>query len=124
MDYSPPPSRDCIALVIYSEARGELLLGQILAAKTLINRAVKNQNGLCEEATRSRQFHGVEKYMWPNKFSPDPQEWAWARKVADFTVEHLWNVHSYCGQPLYFNAGQILKQYKHLCTVGKHHFYE
>lgn len=124
MDYSPPPSRDCVALVVYSEARGEMLLGQILAAKTLINRSVKNKNGLCEEATRSGQFHGVEKYMWPNKFAPHMADWTWSRKVADFVIENLWNVHSYCGQPLYFNAGKLLKDRVHLCTVGNHHFYK
>lgn len=126
MDYIPPPSRDCVAAVVYTEARGELLLGQILVAKTLINRAVRSGDGLCETASLYRQFHGFEAVRWPNDFKPDQKAWKISRKVGDFTLEFLWNVHTYCGEPLYFNSGPIKRPAKDavfLCTVGSHNFY-
>lgn len=127
MDYSPPPTRDCIAAVIYTEARGELLLGQILVAKTLINRSVRDGEGLCETAGKYNQFHGFEAVRWPNNFKPDVKGWKVSRKVGDFTLEFLWNVHSYCGEPLYFNSGAEIKppakDVVFLCTVGNHNFY-
>ena len=125
MDYYAPPTRDCVALVVYSEARGEVLLGQLMVAKTLINRSVANSNGLCEEAARPGQFHGFENYVWPNKFRPNAEDWRRSRWVADMAIEWFWNVHAApCGQPIYFNAGKILKQYEFLCTIGNHHFYK
>lgn len=127
MDYSPPPTRDCIAAVVYTEARGEPLLGQILVAKTLINRSVRDWDGICETAAKRRQFHGFDLAQWPNKFTPEPKAWKVSRKVGDFTLEFLWNVHSYCGVPLYFNAGATIKppadDVVFLCTVGSHNFY-
>lgn len=123
MDYSPPPTRDCIAAVVYTEARGEPLLGQLLVAKTLINRSVRNGDGICENASKSQQFHGFDTVRFPNTYKPDE----WSRRVGDFALDYLWNVHTYCGEPLYFNSGKQIqspaKDVVYLCTVGNHNFY-
>lgn len=123
MDYLPPPTRDCIAAVVYSEARGELLLGQLLVAKTLINRSVRSGEGICETAGKPDQFHGFNVVRWPNNYARD----GWSRRVGDFALDYLWNVHTYCGEPLYFNSGKQIKSPAkgavYLCTVGNHNFY-
>jgi hypothetical protein len=126
MDYYAPPTRECAALVIYTEARGEPWLGQFLVAKTLINRAVATGDGVCETAGKDNQFHGFEAKRWPAKFTPDAKPWAVAMTIASFVIEYAWNDHSVCGQPFYFHAGakrDIWHGAKYLCSVGGHHFY-
>lgn len=126
MDYYEPPSRDCAALIVYTESRGEPWLGQFLVAKTLVNRAVLAQDGLCETAAKDRQFHGFEANRWPAKFSPDAHQWSTSQVIVAFAIEHAWNIHTVCGQPFYFHSGKkkdIWHGAAYLCSVGGHHFY-
>lgn len=126
MDYYAPPTRECAALVVYTEARGEPWLGQFLVAKTLVNRAVASGDGICETAGKERQFHGFEANRWPTAFTPLEKEWRIARVIADFVIERAWNFHTVCGQPFYFRAGGKSDSWhgmKYLCSVGQHHFY-
>lgn len=126
MDYYAPPTRECAALVVYTEARGEPWLGQFLVAKTLVNRAISTGEGICETAGKTGQFLGFEAKRWPAEFKPDAKQWRIARIIADFVIERAWNVHTVCGQPFYFRAGKKSDSWhgmNHLCSVGKHHFY-
>ena len=53
-------SRDCVALVVFSEARSQSYLGQALVAQVVVNRAIQADQGLCDVATAPDQFHGVD----------------------------------------------------------------
>lgn len=115
---SEPSARDCLALVIYTEARGEPILGQLLVAKVVINRSVDSSTGICDIATQPQQFHGVRDIVVP--FRASKREWDISRAIADFAIDYLWNVHTYCGRPTYFSAGPASSSA--LCTVGGHNF--
>lgn len=122
-----PPYLECAALVVYSEARGEPLLGQLLVAKTLINRAVVKGTGLCEEADRYKQFIGFEALKHPGKVDRSTVQWKTSALSAYVAARYLWNVHSFCGIPLFFRVGNgsvhEWNGYPLLCVVGNHSFY-
>lgn len=46
----------CLASVIYAEARGEPLTGQLAVAHVLLTRAGHDPQNICTEARRPRQF--------------------------------------------------------------------
>lgn len=115
-------ARDCLALTVYSEARSESVLGQILVAQTVVNRTIANQTDVCSETEREGQYHGVERWAFPRR--PKGPAWRFARTVADYVIEGGY-LDVYCGQPHYFYSGKRQKWMNTkttLCTVGEHTF--
>lgn len=116
--------RDCLALTVYSEARGEPILGQIIVAQTVVFRSIENSTDICTEVLASGQYHGVERWAFPRKPS-DASAWKTSRRVADFVIDYGYRLTDYCGQPLYFYSGKRPKwlfDNKILCIVGSHTF--
>ena len=116
--------RDCLALVVYSEARGEPLLGQIIVAQTVVFRTIAHDTDICTEVLASDQYHGVDQWAVPRQ-PTDASAWKTARRVADFVIDYGYKLTDYCGQPLYFYSGKRPKwlfDNKVLCVVGDHTF--
>lgn len=81
-------ARDCLALVVFSEARGESYLGQALVAQVVINRARRDDTGVCDVAMAPGQFHGLRDWPYPRRPAEiDAEAWRIAREVADAVIE-------------------------------------
>jgi spore germination cell wall hydrolase CwlJ-like protein len=65
----------CLASVVYHEARGEPLVGQVAVAHVVLNRAARDLRRVCHEVKRPRQFH------W-RPLPRDPRAWLTALRVA------------------------------------------
>jgi spore germination cell wall hydrolase CwlJ-like protein len=70
----------CLALVVYTEARGETLEGQFRVAEVVINRVGSDTypSDLCDVAYQPKQFSGMEEGFDLLEISADP---AWDTAV-------------------------------------------
>lgn len=60
--------RDCVALAVYSEGRGEPWSGQEMIAAVVQRRAVTSYDGdLCAAVHAPRQFEGIERWHYPRQ---------------------------------------------------------
>lgn len=77
----------CLALVVYTEARGEPLDGQLLVAEVVLNRVQMEQytDDVCAVAFEPHQFSGLKRTPDLETILVDP---AWETSV-DITVEAL-----------------------------------
>lgn len=120
-------SRDCVSLVVFSEARSESYLGQALVAQVVVNRAVASGDGLCEVVTAQSQFHGVERWAYPrDPVSIDKASWERAQRVtADVVSGDYVSAPRACAEATYFFKRPIpafAKNFTFLCEVGAHVF--
>lgn len=118
---------NCIALAVFTEARGEPELGQAAVARTVLNRARAARVTECDVVTAVAQYQGIE------KLHADPwliDEAAWHRAVAISTAVAT---DSYdvgrCATATNFIAashGELPASWRELrevCRVGDHRFY-
>lgn len=118
---------NCIALAVFTEARGEPELGQAAVARTVLNRARAARVTECDVVTAVAQYQGIE------KLHADPwliDESAWHRAVAISTAVAT---DSYdvgrCASATSFIAashGELPASWRDLrevCRVGDHRFY-
>lgn len=113
--------RTCLALVGYSEARGEGLAGMLATEQVVINRLLSRRWGdsICEVAFGNGQFLGVAN--WPPPRIPREQEaWGQAQFAADLIIENVDAMPEGCGDALYFTEH---KPKVYLCKIGKLYFY-
>lgn len=68
----------CLALVVYVEARGEPVDGQMLVAEVALNRQLKNHEALCDVAFKKDQFTGLSAPIDLGAVFADP---AWKESV-------------------------------------------
>lgn len=122
-------ARDCLALVVFSEARGESWLGQAAVAQVVINRAKDAGEGVCDIAMAPRQFHGLDDWPYPRRPKEiDATAWAMARQVSDAVLEEDYSVQPpACADARYFYRssaelpGWAVKLRK-VCEIGNHTF--
>lgn len=118
---------NCIALAVFSEARGEPELGQAAVARTVLNRARSTQVTECDVVTAVAQYQGIE------KLHADPwliDEAAWHRAVAISTAvaTDAYDV-GRCANATSFIAashGELPASWRELrevCRVGDHRFF-
>lgn len=71
----------CLALVVYVEARGEPIDGQLLVAEVVMNRTREDQfpDDACAVAFDHKQFSGLNEPISLEEIFADP---AWATSVA------------------------------------------
>lgn len=121
-------ARDCLALVVFSEARGESYLGQAAVAQVVINRARAFDLDVCGAATAPGAFHGVERWPYPREpWKVDSDAWEQAREVADAVLVGDFVVSPpSCASALYFYARGTdpgsLSRFPVVCEVGEHVF--
>ena len=81
-----PPQIDCVALAVYSEARGEPIEGQIAVAEVVYQRGEP-----CDVIQQPGQFEGVERMPYPREpWVRDPHGWRIALAAAWIAQERLW----------------------------------
>jgi spore germination cell wall hydrolase CwlJ-like protein len=59
---------DCLVKTLYGESRGEGMIGSLIVAKVILNRAKLSDSSVCEVVQKDSQFDGYQKYK--NKFVP------------------------------------------------------
>jgi len=114
-----PPQATCIALAVFSEARGESIDGQLAVANVVLNRGAD----ACEVIEAPSQFAGV--YEWPYPRRPeriDPHAWGVAIGVAHAALN---GARSSCADADHFHNRTVAPAWisKQSCTIGAHEFY-
>ena len=113
----------CMAVAIYFEARGEPIDGQMLVAKTIINRVADERwpDTVCEVVKQPHQFSF---YSDGKSDTPrDAEAYATALEVAAVALsgDHLWS------GPLYYHTLDVRPVWRHalqpIGVVGSHIFY-
>jgi len=74
----------CLALVLYHEARGEPLEGQLAVAEVVMNRAATEQQPVCAVAAEARQFATSRPDILPPQ---EPVAWQRVRLIAEAVIE-------------------------------------
>lgn len=138
VSFNPPPTdgldyedagRNCIALAVFTEARGEPLPGQIAVVEVI--RARMQADGFpsypCEVVAQLHQFHGFRD--WPRGDAPtypwdiDREAWETALRVTDGVMLEGWS--SGCEDATHFYAGarpQWASSMRLVCRHGGHVF--
>lgn len=120
---------DCLALAVFTEARGESWLGQAAVAQVALNRAADPRwpDDLCSVVSQPEQFHGVRD--WPKGREPidvNPRAWRQAQAVAvavmlaDYVVAP-----TLCASATHFWAGPTpswARGLKVVCEIDSHTF--
>ena len=120
----------CMALAVYSEARGEPYKGQVAVASVVLNRATKNNTDVCTEINKNGQFPWAKtkfkkvkgKYhLIVNHMKPDD---AWfsaltlASNMLEGTEKAIPKLIAFDSKP--HPEWKLAKAYK----IGNHHFYK
>lgn len=135
VSFNPPPEdglefedagRQCIALTVFAEARGEPLEGQIAVVEVI--KARMSAEGFpsypCEVVQQLQQFHGVRD--WPKPSYPwdiDREAWEKALRVTDGVMLEGWS--SCAAGSTYFYRGEppeLNKPLQVTCEIGAHAF--
>lgn len=135
VSFNPPPTdglefedagRNCIALAVFTEARGEPIEGQIAVVEVI--RARMQAEGFpaypCEVVAQLHQFHGYRD--WPRPSYPwdvDREAWELALRVTDGVMLEGWS--SCATDATFFYKGQpprTNKPLRVLCEIGAHAF--
>jgi spore germination cell wall hydrolase CwlJ-like protein len=111
----------CLALVVYTEARGESYQGQVMVAEVVINRVDHDSypDNVCGVAFQKRQFSG----MTSDISIDEPEAWDTAVSVAFSVMEgyatgtKATHFHTNSASPVW--ASKL----ERLDTVGGHTFY-
>jgi len=106
----PPQQVQCIAEVIYAEARGESIIGQRAVGHVILNRSRRNGRTPCQVIARPNQFHRV-------RVNYASEAWRVAQRLARNLGEDI------TLGALYFNPGSV-RRYTYTVTIGNHRFYK
>lgn len=120
----------CVAQVVYSESRGQPLLGQAAVAQTVFNRMALMPLGVdaCDVAQKTGQFLGVEQWHYP-RIPRDREAWAVALNISVLIGTRSYRVPPPLGTALYFHLHDksppppVWNGGNFLGTVGNHDFY-
>ena len=119
--------RTCMALAIYSEARGEGYDGQAAVGKVVLNRVRTGMApSICDAVQAYGQFEGIT--VWPYPRVPDdPNAWRAAQAVADDVISGRYILApDNCENALYFRSADLrlpLNAMKE-CKIGRHIFFQ
>lgn len=128
----------CLSLNLYHEARGEPVLGRYAVAMVTLNRAQQDQDRVCKEVFKSKQFSwtgGVQKtaagWKLPPHLKPktdDPIEahaWQTAKTIAKVSLEG--RMYDFTRGSDHYHAtyvspgwARVMEPVKH---IGQHIFY-
>lgn len=116
----------CVALAVFSEARGESYLGQAAVAQVVLNRALKAAQTPCEAVTEVAQFQGIEQ-MTDDPWRVDAEAWKHALQVAEVVAMRDYDTGA-CARATAFHARSgdppdWAAKLKLVCRVGAHQFY-
>ncbi len=112
----------CLSLVIFFEARGEPLDGQLAVAHVVMNRSENNNTSICQEVFKKKQFSWTKRQYK----IPKGNDWKKAQDTAKIALNSIDNVK---GATFFFNPkkcghpGSIVKGRKKIKSIGNHIFY-
>lgn len=135
VSFNPPPTdgldyedagRNCIALTVFTEARGEPIEGQIAVVEVI--KARMDSEGFpsfpCDVVQQLQQFHGVRDLPKPSyPWDIDRAAWELALRVTDGVMLEGWT--SCAAGSTYFYRGEPPELNKPLrvhCEIGLHAF--
>lgn len=117
--------RNCIALAVFTEARGEPIAGQVAVAEVIRNRMWSDRWGSdpCEVVAQLHQFHGYRD--WPRPSYPwevDRESWERALIVTDGVMLYGWQTE--CSDATHFWRGETpaWAEGADTCALGNHLF--
>lgn len=113
--------QQCVALVVFYEARGEPWAGQEMVAQVVRNRAVDDD--LCAVAMKPHQFQGLSVPVRRPPWLIDPEAWERAQEVAELVLMGDADVAEDCKRATHFAQRGVLMPGKLLCSIGAHDFY-
>jgi spore germination cell wall hydrolase CwlJ-like protein len=112
----------CLALTVYTEARGEPVVGQQAVALVVMNRSEWNNKRVCKTIHAEGQFPWAKPGM---KAPHDKKTWARAQQVARAVMNG--EVKDFTHGATYFlGKGERpawRRKMKYVMTVGGHRFY-
>lgn len=135
----------CLATMIYGEARGESIKGQVAVAYTALNRANKARNKtVCDVVLAPKQYSifnnnpelflaATSLHIEPNQKNPiDQKSWAQAVLIANKVLKKA--VNDPTNGATHYIAHKLMKikgykypkwayQYKQVAVIENHHFY-
>jgi spore germination cell wall hydrolase CwlJ-like protein len=104
----------CLALNLYHEARGEPIMGRYAVAMVTINRAQQDQERVCHEVFRRKQF------SWTSGVQKTPKGW----KLPAHLVPKLDNpMEAHAWETAKIIAAVSLKGRMHDFTRGAEHYH-
>lgn len=118
---------ECLAYVMYSEARGEPDIGQVAVGYVVKNRAIKWDMSLCQVAKMPGEFEvGIKKLYGPS----DESSWWHTLNIAFFLNERdgYATIASPVGDAIYFNSLTadeqiVMGKGRFRARIGHHYFY-
>lgn len=118
---------ECLAHIIYGEARGESNIGQIAVGFVVKNRAVKWNKSICEITRQPGEFEARISRL---RGSTEEDAWWHALNIAFFLIEQNGydTYKSPVGDALYFNslpseAQGVMGKGRFRAKIGRHYFY-
>lgn len=116
---------ECVALAVFTEARGEPELGQAAVAQTVVNRAKRLGIGACDVVTGLSQYVGVER-LQRDPWLIDQVAWDRALRISTEVAAGSFATGS-CRSATHFHADTVqpawAKSLRQVCRVGGHTFY-
>lgn len=131
---APDPGCDdygtlCLALAVFSEARGEPVEGQLAVAMVALNRVDRElwPDSICDVVEQHRAFDGLHRWAYPrDPLSIDAEAWSNSLDVAARAISgDLSGVPAECEGATHFYTGPTpswAHRMEFRCTVGAHHF--
>lgn len=111
---------NCLARVIYSEARGEPIKGQMAVAIVTVNRTRHNNfpNDICSVIYQPGQYSDIRRLRVKNK-----ESWQRAKNIAYHVLNDYDNLKSF--KALYFHNTSVSPNWKRkrIAKIGNHVFY-
>lgn len=116
MDYG----RTCLALIGYSEARSEGLVGMIATEQVVLNRLATGNFGesICDVAFGNGQFEGLTDWPIP-RIAPEHEAWNLALDAADRVLSDTDALPESCKGAIFFSR---IPPKQILCKIGSHYF--
>jgi N-acetylmuramoyl-L-alanine amidase len=119
--------RNCLALNIYHEARGEPAEGQIAVAHVTLNRVESRRfpNNICDVVWQSRQFSWT--HDGRSDTPRDAAAWDTAQRIADIAINWHSVGEDFSYSALFYHADYVTPYWSYIfeptVTIGVHIFY-
>jgi len=124
----PNFDRECLAMVGYTEARGEGIAGMVATMEVVLDRAHDREKRwpgtVCSVALQPNQFLGIAKWKPTTnaRLPPERQSWESAYTIAGLALSGASLVPNDCRGAVFFDAGPRRRK-NFACKIGAHSFY-
>ena len=120
----PAIDRTCLAVVAYTEARGEGVAGMAAVDAVVLERVHDKKHrwptSICGVVLQPSQFSGIERWSPTNV---DRKSWDSAAALAMLAIDGNVMAPDQCRGATYFDTHGNTRGRQVLCKIGKHTFY-